>query len=66
MKNADESSRHKSGKKQPTTAPAPPRPDKDHRANLGSESHRTTQDDLGVEPCHRTEEMHQEKRSTFP
>ena len=66
MKNADDSTRLKPGKKQPTNAPAPPQPGKEHRANPGSETHRKNQEDLGVEPDHRTEEMHEEKRGTFP
>ncbi len=61
MKNANDSIRLEPSKKQP----APTQPGKEHRADPGSQTHRANQDDLGVDPDHRTEGTRKEKRGTF-
>lgn len=66
MKDADSGTRLKPGHKQPSEAPPPPEPGHEHRAEPGSAQHRANQHELGVDEQHRTDEMRQEQRGTYP
>ncbi len=66
MKDANSSTRIKSGEKQQREAPKPPAPGDEHRAKPQSERHRANQEELGVSEDHYTEDMKQKKRGTFP
>jgi hypothetical protein len=66
MKDANRSTQLKTGNKQAKGAPAPAEPGKEHRAEPGSERHHENQKELGVTEDHRTEDMKQDNRGTFP
>ncbi|MCC6531735.1 MAG: hypothetical protein IT531_04235 [Burkholderiales bacterium] len=66
MKDANSSTRIKSGDQQPGEAPPPPQPDKAHRAEPGSAQHHDNQQELGVTQDHFTTDMKRHKRGTFP
>ena len=66
MKDANSSTRIKSGDKQVREAPKPPAPGDEHRARPESEQHRENQRELGVTEDHYTEDMKDKKRGTFP
>lgn len=66
MKDANSSTRIKSGDKQVREAPPPPAPGDEHRAEPQSDDHRANQKELGVSEDHLTEAMKDKKRGTFP
>jgi hypothetical protein len=67
MKDADSSTRLNSDKNPPQAPEQQPVAPKDeHRAQPGSEEHRENQQELGVGPDHRTEDMKRGHRGTFP
>ena len=66
MKDANGSTRIKSGEKQVREAPQPPAAGDEHRARPTSGRHRDNQKELGVTDDHYTEDMKEKKRGTFP
>ena len=66
MKDANRNTQLRTGNKQPSEAPQPAQPGKEHRADPGSNRHQENQKELGVGADHRTNDMKRGKRGTFP